>query len=68
MRPAKTVKIGDQYLENMSIEELMQIQATEKDYKVKTKIQAAILGKKNNTLDEISKAIGKSMIRLAEET
>ena len=38
MRPAKVVKIGDEYLKDISMEYLKVMHENKSDYKVKTKI------------------------------
>ena len=42
MRPAKMIKLGDEFLKNVSKDELRLMQGREKDYKVKAMLQAAI--------------------------
>ena len=41
MRPAKAVKLGEEFLKGISEGELVSMQVMEKDYKVKTMLQAA---------------------------
>ena len=60
MRPARVVKLGEEFLKGVSVEDLKSMQAGEKDYKVKTMLQAAMHRKRGLFLEEISKAIGKA--------
>ena len=60
MRPAKMIKLGDEFLKNVSKDELRLMQAREKDYKVKAMLQAAIHRKKGMLLKEIAEAVGKA--------
>ena len=39
MRPAKMIKLGDEFLKNVSKDELRLMQAREKDYKVKAMLE-----------------------------
>ena len=39
MRPAKMIKLGDEFLKNVSKDELRLMQAREKDYTVKVKFE-----------------------------
>ena len=59
MRPAKAVKRGEEFLKDVSEEELRSMQAKEKDYKAQIMLQAARHRKKGKFLNEISEAIGK---------
>ena len=59
MRPAKMIKLGDEFLKNVSKDELRLMQAREKDYKVKAMLQAAIHRKKGMLLKEIAEAVGR---------
>ena len=61
MRPAKAVKLGEEFLKGISEGELVSMQVMEKDYKVKTMLQAARHRKKGMLLREISEAIGKAV-------
>ena len=61
MRPAKTVKLGEEFLKGISEGELVSMQVMEKDYKVKTMLQAARHRKKGMLLREISEAIGNAV-------
>ena len=61
MRPAKAVRLGEEFLKGINEEELVSMQAMEKDYKVKAMLQAAIHRKRGLLLKEISKAIGKAI-------
>ena len=61
MRPAKAVKLGEEFLKGISEGELVSMQVMEKDYKVKTMLQAARHRKKGMFLREISEAIGKAV-------
>ena len=61
MRPAKAVKLGEEFLKGISGEELRSTQMREKDYKVKTMLQAARHRKKGMLLREISEAIGEAV-------
>ena len=61
MRPAKVIKLGEEFLKGTSVEDLKSMQAMEKDYKVKAMLQSAIHRKKGMLLMEISKAIGKAV-------
>ena len=61
MRPAKAVKLGEEFLKGISGEELRSTQMREKDYKVKTMLQTARHRKKGMLLREISEAIGKAV-------
>ena len=56
MRPAKAVKLGEEFLKGISEGELVSMQVMEKDYKVKTMLQAARHRKKGMFLREISEA------------
>ena len=61
MRPAKVVRLGEEFLKDINEGELVSMQAMEKDYKVKAMLQAAIHRKRGMLLKEISEAIGKTM-------
>ena len=61
MRPAKVVRLGEEFLKDINEGELVSMQAMEKDYKVKAMLQAAIHRKRGMLLKEISEAIGKAM-------
>ena len=61
MRPAKAVKLGEEFLKGISEGELVSMQAMEKDYKVKTMLQAARHRKRGMLLKEISEAIGEAV-------
>ena len=62
MRPAKAVKLGEEFLKSISEGELASMQVMEKDYKVKTMLQAARHRKRGMLLKEISEAIGEAVI------
>ena len=61
MRPAKAVKLGEEFLKGISEGELVSMQVMEKDYKVKTMLQAARHRKKGMLPREISEAVGKAV-------
>ena len=61
MRPAKAVKLGEEFLKGISEGELVSMQVMEKDYKVKTMLQAAKHRKRGMLLKEISEAIGEAV-------
>ena len=54
----KATKPKTEFLENISVDELVSMKSSEKDYKTRTKLQAAILRKKGKTIEEISDSIG----------
>ena len=61
MRPARVIKLGEKFLKGVSVEDLKSMQAREKDYKVKTMLQAAMHRERGLFLEEISKAIGNAI-------
>ena len=61
MRPAKAVKLGEEFLKGISEGELVSMQVMEKDYKVKAVLQAARHRKRGMLLKEISEAIGEAV-------
>ena len=61
MRPARVIKLGEEFLKGISVEDLKSMQSREKDYKVKTMLQAAMHRKRGLSLEEISRAIGKAI-------